>query len=200
MTCSVLDHSDYKPTNMYWNSLERLPQNREQCEKCGLPSFRAWVNAINWKWNHKDYWKNLFRQALEGNAFWYKNEPRISSHILRGDYSEHEPPITNQLQPKGLSGDGLIRFLKGRRYQERLPKRKENFYPAHQDSILSYLHSLTENESCVDNLRWALVSSRKDMKRFRDQRESGCCGSHDEYITLGFFPPRKFIVGYNYGH
>jgi hypothetical protein len=52
-------------------------------------------------------------------------------------------------------------------------------------------------ESCVDNERVALISSPSQMRRFRKQRDNGCCGS-DEWGEV--FEGERYLFGYNYGH
>jgi len=59
------------------------------------------------------------------------------------------------------------------------------------------LDDLAEDRDCVDNYRIADVSKRKDMRRYRKQRDSGCCGSVDKEVSI---MGRKFMIGINFGH
>jgi hypothetical protein len=59
------------------------------------------------------------------------------------------------------------------------------------------------DDPCTDNYRVARLDRRKDMKRYRAQKERGCCGSHDEVVTIGgFFGlfSRRYTIGFNFGH
>jgi hypothetical protein len=51
---------------------------------------------------------------------------------------------------------------------------------------------------CMDNCRVALLKSPSQMRRFKKQRDSGCCGSHEE--VLDGPDGKKYILGCNYGH
>ena len=56
-------------------------------------------------------------------------------------------------------------------------------------------------DSCQDNLRVCEVGVEREEAIYEAARESGCCGSHDEVVTIWYrFRPRRFRIGFNYGH
>jgi len=52
-------------------------------------------------------------------------------------------------------------------------------------------------ENCIDNHRFSFLSNDKEMNKYEMQKDSGCCGSFDEEITICNMPA---IIGCNYGH
>lgn len=55
-----------------------------------------------------------------------------------------------------------------------------------------------EGEPCCDNVRVALKGNTGQVRRYRRQRESGCCGFSD-FEAVG--PDGKvYMLGFNYGH
>lgn len=60
------------------------------------------------------------------------------------------------------------------------------------------LSSHAADEPCVDNSRVARVGISSQMRRFRRQEATGCCGSAS-FERVG--PDgNRYILGYNYGH
>lgn len=56
----------------------------------------------------------------------------------------------------------------------------------------------SKDDDCVDNYRVACVSSTPQMRRYRSQKASGCCGSQD-FKRRG--PDgKRYVLGFNYGH
>jgi hypothetical protein len=55
----------------------------------------------------------------------------------------------------------------------------------------------------VDNHRAARMWKSSQRKRFRKQREQGCCGSHD-FVAQRWSPEKNrhdlYLLGFNYGH
>lgn len=90
----------------------------------------------------------------------------------------------------------MVGEIKRQRYEWRRPKPKYNDYGARINNKLeSLLDDASDGLDCVDNYRYALKSSRRDMKRFR--RDHGCCGSHTETVIV---ENREYVIGFNYGH
>jgi hypothetical protein len=50
---------------------------------------------------------------------------------------------------------------------------------------------------CVDNLRVARADDAESVALYETQREHGCCGSHDEVVTVD---GAEWWIGFNYGH
>ena len=59
-----------------------------------------------------------------------------------------------------------------------------------------HLHNL--GLECMDNQRVALLKSPSQMRRFKKQRDKGCCGSYEE--VLDGPDGKKYILGCNHGH
>lgn len=60
------------------------------------------------------------------------------------------------------------------------------------------LNRASNGLSCCDNFRAARLGNTGQMRRYRRQRERGCCGSRD-WEALG--PDGKvYMLGFNYGH
>lgn len=60
------------------------------------------------------------------------------------------------------------------------------------------LNKASKDEACVDNYRVARMNSTSQMRRYRKQKERGCCGSHD-FKAVG--PDgNRYLMGFNYGH
>lgn len=53
-------------------------------------------------------------------------------------------------------------------------------------------------DHCIDNERVCEIGNPEDMVAYERQRETGCCGFHDEEIDHS--SGRKFFIGFNYGH
>lgn len=80
-----------------------------------------------------------------------------------------------------------------REWEDVLPKAIVNWA---DDQIM---RDIAENESqCCDNTRVALVGNTSQERRYRRQKERGCCGSTD-WTATG--PDGKvYMLGYNFGH
>lgn len=60
------------------------------------------------------------------------------------------------------------------------------------------LFKASEGDDCVDNFRVARVGNTSQQRRYRKQKENGCCGSED-FIATG--PDgNRYRLGFNYGH
>lgn len=198
--CTVKDHSDYIEDTNHYNTLT-LGKEKTFCNKCNRPNYRTWYQSIEWNNKDKAYWKGLFKSIWKwidlpywrkfgpGNVYVYGNpdgpEGSVWDDVRKGCKELYRAP-------KALTNEILLD-----RYHRRLTPPKEHNYFGYQTLINLKLNMLTEDQSCVDNHRWAALDSRADMRRYRRQRDKGCCGSHDEEISiLG----RKFMIGWNYGH
>lgn len=67
------------------------------------------------------------------------------------------------------------------------------------DNILSEIREIIErgDYEYADNYRAARLGNEVEMVEFDRIKDHGCCGSHDEEITVDGV---KWIVGFNYGH
>lgn len=54
-----------------------------------------------------------------------------------------------------------------------------------------------ENESCVDNFRFAFNDDAAAVAAYEAARDNGCCGSTDRTIVIA---GRLASIGCNYGH
>lgn len=60
------------------------------------------------------------------------------------------------------------------------------------------LRKKSEHDDCVDNYRAARKDRSSQRRRYRRQKDGGCCGSHD-FEAKG--PDgHMYMLGYNYGH
>ena len=60
-----------------------------------------------------------------------------------------------------------------------------------------------QDEHCVDNFRAARMWISSQRRRFRRDRENGCCGSYDFVVKRWSFAKMRFdiyLLGFNYGH
>lgn len=96
----------------------------------------------------------------------------------------------------------LFKYLRTERYLEASEYNWKKYFSAKEiDFILDKFSKYSKNLDCVDNFRAAKINNRRQIKRFRQERDQGCCGSFDDVITYGIIGFRKrFIIGFNYGH
>jgi hypothetical protein len=195
--CKLIDHSDYKISTNWWG-LERKYEELDVCVKCGRSSFEGWFKAIDWKSKDRAYWKRIFKEASEEKAFFFKALPMGSGGYVHVDPDINDPALVLRVErPRWLKQRDVITEIKQARYRKRLTETKEHHYGIYQGGINRAVRKMTKNLEYVDNIRFAAVDNRKDMRRYRDARERGCCGYHDEEISvLG----KKFMIGCNYGH
>lgn len=60
------------------------------------------------------------------------------------------------------------------------------------------LHQSSKMHPCVDNFRAARIGNTGQMRRYKQQKARGCCGSHD---FKAFGPDGcQYLLGFNYGH
>jgi hypothetical protein len=118
------------------------------------------------------------------------------------DWNSRDPnywrEIFHHVRERAYSNDihDFVAEIKRHRYQHRLPQPKQNDYGRRINAKLEgLLNDASSGLDCVDNYRYALKSSRRDMRRFR--REAGCCGRHVETVTV---EGREYVIGFNYGH
>lgn len=55
------------------------------------------------------------------------------------------------------------------------------------------------DETCIDNLRIALVDDVDQMNAYKKQLEQGCCGFYDDYYDSPV-DGKTYKIGFNYGH
>lgn len=94
------------------------------------------------------------------------------------------------------------RLLWKRTKEKRLWEQRKEWDEVLPMLIVKWAVGVLDRESkgcdCVDNYRVARTSSSSQMRRYRGQKASGCCGS-DDFKKRG--PDlRMYILGYNYGH
>ena len=61
----------------------------------------------------------------------------------------------------------------------------------------AYLDGAMSMSDCVDNQRFAYQANEEQMKRYKEQKERGCCGFVDWCISIN---GEIAFMGYNYGH
>jgi hypothetical protein len=197
--CTNLDHSDYKVACNHWG-LERI-ERRYDCKVCGRPEFGEWFRNLYWHQTNAQYWKGIFKDAEEQRVFYFKAEPRgqRSQHFVFVDPDVNDPTsILIPTRPDWAQGD-LTVVIKQERYRRRMKPPQANDYGELQLYLTRELEQIikTNDLDYVDNFRFADVKIRKDVRRFRKQAETGCCGSFETEVTVG---GRRFLVGCNYGH
>lgn len=144
----------------------------------------ATVRRKVWLWHY-------FRQVITD-----KVKPSMR-HIPRGWYDDSKPPRTAadwvkrtryivrvvKDAPGAARGDDPIAD-----YGERIGKMLNGAMRRMQKDI---------NDPCMDNFRFSAMDKPGDLRRYKDRRASGCCGSCDQVVTIH---GRKFVIGCNYGH
>lgn len=53
------------------------------------------------------------------------------------------------------------------------------------------------DDPCEDNHREALADDQDAVRKYENQRRSGCCGSFDAEVVVG---GKRYLIGCNYGH
>lgn len=94
----------------------------------------------------------------------------------------------------------LFKFLRGERYYQVI-----SFYWRDQFTKLELvwlddqIDKLINNLECVDNIRVADSSRKKQVRRYKKQQQLGCCGSLDtaKYCSTN---GKTYLIGCNYGH
>jgi hypothetical protein len=105
---------------------------------------------------------------------------------------------------KNVSGRGLIKRIREFRYQYNLKINSQVNKSDYEIPVevvywlFSYIEKIAD-DSCIDNHRCALVGNRKQERRYRQQRESGCCGFVDRKVICPI-DNKEYWVGCNYGH
>jgi len=198
--CTPLDHSDYKLGTNFWG-LERV-ERRTHCKVCGKPEFYQWFQDLYWDARNPHYWKQIFKDADEQAAFFWKTEPnglRVVVGVVAVDDEINDPAsILIPTRPDWAKGD-LSVVIKQERYKRRRKLPKENDYGEINEYLKRELDRLIVKHDLeyADNRRYAALDTRKDMRRYQNIKDHGCCGSFDTEVTIG---GRKFMVGCNYGH
>lgn len=124
-------------------------------------------DAIDWLSRDKKYWKHIFKIV-----------PRHLHHILKAERFDKRRYASIKFKMEDPVED--YGRWKGGRVQRRLDKLIQD------DGFL-----------CIDNFRWARTAKRIELKRYRQARDNGCCGSRDVKVSIGC---TYFLLGYNYGH
>jgi len=225
--CTQLDHSEYRESTEHWNALEWVGEKKScaKCGRPTYQAwFEAinWENRDIEYWRRIFRVAAAAERGLDGELpffFLWESKRFAGERLIQGD-EDYDPNadtsgIREFFRPKhvrtllhqrykyswhkqwGREGRlTLIEHIRLYRYRERLPVRKENSYPGFNSLLRMEMEDLTD-DTCTDNYRVADVSIRKDMQRYRKQRDSGCCGSIDKEVSI---MGRKFMIGLNYGH
>lgn len=70
---------------------------------------------------------------------------------------------------------------------------KRYFSKSEQENIWRIFAELTEGEYCIDNYRVARIGKKRQIKRYEEMKNKGCCGFID-IVRNGW------MIGCNYGH
>ena len=107
---------------------------------------------------------------------------------------------------QGFSGEFLT-WLKEQRQQalrsahEDEVARKFDPVPRYGKDVAAKLwvaiNKAMDDESCVDNHRFARKGDQPAVRHYHKLKDSGCCGSYDGEIRIGF---QTYYFGCNYGH
>lgn len=60
-------------------------------------------------------------------------------------------------------------------------------------------HVITNDDTCNDNYRAACKSVSSQMRRYKRDRDTGCCGYYDKVVTCPI-DNEEYLIGFNYGH
>ncbi len=132
-------------------------------------------------------------------GFSWNQWTKINYYDPNFDYRSHFKKVREEA-PEYL-WRGIYAFIKQRRHGAWLERNAFDWRRAYPDEVVAqlddYFHRMSLNHSCMDNLRAAKVGNRQHYHHYHRRKESGCCGRHDEIITL---PQGQFHVGFNWGH
>lgn len=73
----------------------------------------------------------------------------------------------------------------------------EDYPPDIRALLQSEFDRLSDGCEYVDNQRFAEMSKRGEIRRYKTKKRSGCCGFVDEKVTIKGKP---YLIGFNYGH
>jgi hypothetical protein len=166
-----------RATKHDWVEPARYVRDEDQpvvCPACSRERWDLFRDRINWQSRDKAHWRSTFRYA-QRSVYTIKHFD-VELYILLRRYNIRLPRSQRGEDPVADYGAIYGWWL----------KHEINAMVARLD------------ESCLDNIRFADMSNRKDMKRYRKAKASGCCGYHDEVVTT--LTGRKFTIGCNYGH
>jgi hypothetical protein len=137
--------------------------------------------------------------ARQEKAFWYKNDPEYWGQPTIYGSEDGPPAWTKLLHSRVPRGAKLVEKIKHERWERRQTQPKQNSYPSFERELGAAIQQMRQdlNENCIDNIRVAALDVRKDMRSYRKQAASGCCGRHDEEVVIR---GRKFTIGCNFGH
>jgi hypothetical protein len=148
----------------------------------------------------RKYWSDVFKNWSKQTFFEY-----TKNHMCFRDHDDGE--FSCCLKPEKLLNGNLavIKHIRSARYVVRM---RRNCPSRGMDPVRDYgyeigmaIEAAIEKSfgdlECVDNVRFARVSSRKDMRRYRAQQQSGCCGSTDHVEEIN---GEKYLIGCNFGH
>ncbi len=175
----------------YWREIFRTAADAERGLDGGLPFFYLWEadTRVHGRLvrGDEDYDPNADTSSIRE---FFRPKSVLTLLRQRYKYSWHKQWGSE----KHLT---LIEHIRLHRYRERLPLRKENRYPGFDSLLYAEIEAMMPDETCKDNYRAADISIRKDMQRYRKQKERGCCGDADKEVTI---MGRKFMIGLNFGH
>ncbi len=142
----------------------------DECKGCHRVRLFKYMQGLEWQNTDRLYWKDIF-ENVKDRAF------VLDTTYSDGGYREPCDPY---------------KAIRDRRYEERRPKVVRGQYPIadYGYSIGGLLQVYIDhmyndiNDSRIDNTRFAMCSSRKDMKRYRARRDRGCCGYHDQEVSI----------------
>lgn len=204
--CTPLDHSGFVESTNYW-AYERIYPEQQQCPKCGKWEYNYWlqcdeVNKVDWKRTGAEYWREVFKRPLV-ECFW-RSHIRGHKYVnvyCRLDRDSYDEKSFLRVRPNPKQ---VIKDVRDERYRRRLPRKKvarpiEDYGFVRGILLQRHIERMIEDldEPCLDNVRFAASNSRREMRRYRRQQSNGCCGSHDEEVSIC---GKKFWIGCNYGH
>lgn len=101
-------------------------------------------------------------------------------------------------EERGTWGRAAFKTLKRFRNESKAKEWRDVLPPEIVRWATRTLGEMSEGYSCVDNSRVALMRNTSQMRRYRSQLASGCCGFCDA-ARVG--PDgQKYLLGFNYGH
>jgi hypothetical protein len=188
------------------------------------PMIGEWIwagfDAIDWHSRDKAYWVNTFafvnkntsvppkgyrgrtvrRKKWSWPIFRQLITDRVKSslrHIPRGWYDDEKPPRTAAVWLKRVRF--IVRVVKDAPGAARGNSSIDDYGEQIGRMINGFMTRMAKDidDPCMDNFRFAALDKPGDMRRYRDRRASGCCGSSDNIVMIH---GRKFIIGCNYGH
>jgi hypothetical protein len=222
--CSSRTDDEFEELIEDWSDAVREARGGLKSPENRKPLIGEWIMArfskIDWHRRDKEYWAQIFKTAEEEARVPPKGYGGHTVRKRRWGWPIFRQLITDKVRPAyrhipmGWYDDDnrprtVADWIRRVRYIVRVVKDAPGAWRG-DDPIADYGERIGRmlngamtrmakdiDDPCMDNFRFSAMDRPGDLRRYRDRRASGCCGSYDQEITID---GRKFIIGCNYGH